>query len=272
MHSVLFKIGPITIFSYGFMLMVAFVVATAVAIQEARRQKLEAEAILDLAPWILVASIVGARLAFVIQNLGEFSAHPLEIFQVWTGGLTFYGGLAGGLLAGVGYAWRRRLAFWRYADVIAPSLALGYAIGRIGCFLNGCCYGSPTDLPWACRFHDSTLPGGITPPSHPTQLYSAAISIGIFFILRTVARRATVPGQVLLTYGILYALYRFGIEFLRRGATASVFAAGITTGQWVSLLVFLLGLGGWVLLARRPVTAGKIKAGAAVRSGGAKGR
>jgi phosphatidylglycerol:prolipoprotein diacylglycerol transferase len=250
MHSILFRIGPVPIFSYGFMLMVAFLVAAVLATREARRQRLEPEAILDLAPWILVASVLGARLAFVAQNADYFAAHPVEIFKVWTGGLTFHGGLAGGILAGVIFTWRRRLPFWRMADVIAPSLAIGYAIGRIGCFLNGCCYGSPTDLPWACRFPDSLASGGLTPPSHPVQLYAAAINVGIFLILQRSARRTSTPGQVMLSYVVLYSLYRFGIEFLRRGATASVIAGLITPAQLLSLVLIACALVGLVLLRR----------------------
>jgi phosphatidylglycerol:prolipoprotein diacylglycerol transferase len=252
MHSILFKIGPITLYSYGFMLMVAFIVGTALAAREARRKGLDGDAILDMAPWVLIASIVGARLIFVAQNWAEFSANPSEVFKVWTGGLTFYGGLAGALLAGVWCAWRRRLPFWRFADAVAPSVALGYAIGRVGCFLNGCCYGSPTDLPWACRFPDATLLGGLTPPSHPVQLYAAVVNLGIFAVLYWLNQRAVVPGQVFLSFLMLYSLYRFGAEFLRRGATAEVVAGGITSGQLVSLAVAIGALLGLVLSRSRP--------------------
>jgi phosphatidylglycerol---prolipoprotein diacylglyceryl transferase len=251
MHSILFKIGPITIFSYGFMLMVAFVVGAALATREARRKGLDPDAILDMTPWVLVASVVGARLVFVAQNWPEFSPHPIDVFRVWTGGLSFHGGLAGGILAGGWYVWRRRLPFWRYADVMVPGVPLSYAIGRIGCFLNGCCYGSPTDLPWACRFADGSAPGGLTPPSHPAQLYAALINVGIFFLLQRIARRATVPGQVLLAYLLLYSIYRFLIEFVRRGATATVLAGGVTPAQLASLALIALAIAGLVLLRLR---------------------
>jgi phosphatidylglycerol:prolipoprotein diacylglycerol transferase len=120
-------------------------------------------------------------------------------------------------------------------DVMAPGIALGYAIGRIGCFLNGCCYGTPTDLPWACRFQDPLVSGTVTPPSHPTQIYAAIISLGLFALLIWIDRRQRVDGQVLWSYLLGYAVYRFGIEFLRAGATAEVTLAGLTNSQWASI-------------------------------------
>src|SRR5437764_1698871 len=116
MHPILCKIGPITIFSYGFMLMLAFLVGTLLGTREARRKGLDPNVILDVAPWLLVASIVGARLVYVALQWPHFAGHLSEVPKVWTGGLSFHGGLGGAVLGGVGYTWRRRLPFWRYAD------------------------------------------------------------------------------------------------------------------------------------------------------------
>jgi phosphatidylglycerol:prolipoprotein diacylglycerol transferase len=126
-------------------------------------------------------------------------------------------------------------------DVVAPGVALGYAIGRVGCFLNGCCYGGPTDLPWACRFHDPPITGPLTPPSHPTQIYASIINLGVFYLLLRIFRRQRVTGQVLWSYIVFYAVYRFGIEFLRAGVTAQVAAAGLTQAQWASIGMLLAG-------------------------------
>jgi phosphatidylglycerol:prolipoprotein diacylglycerol transferase len=249
MHSILFHIGPLPVYSYGFMLMLAFLAATAVATRLARQRGIAPEYVLDLTASVLVAGILGARLLYVALNLSYFRDHPGHVLRLWEGGLSFHGGLAGGLIAGLIFCRRRGISFLRMGDVVAPALALGYAIGRIGCFLNGCCYGAPTDLPWACRFHDPPITGPLTPPSHPTQIYASIINLGIFALLLTIARRQRAPGQVLWSYLLFYAIYRFGIEFLRKGATAQVLAAGLTHSQWASIAMVLIA--GAVLMRLR---------------------
>jgi phosphatidylglycerol---prolipoprotein diacylglyceryl transferase len=235
MHSILFHIGPLPIYSYGFMLMLAFLAATAVAARLGRQRGIQAESIFDLTAFILVSAIIGARLLFVELNASYYWAHPDHIVRLWEGGLSFHGGLVGGLLAGIVFCRRRGLSFLRMGDVVAPGVALGYALGRVGCFLNGCCYGGPTDLPWACRFHDPPITGPLTPPSHPTQIYASIINLGIFSLLLRIFRRQRTTGQVLWSYILFYAVYRFGIEFLRKGVTAQVAAAGLTQAQWASI-------------------------------------
>lgn len=250
MHSILFHIGPFPIYSYGFMLMLAFLAATSVAVRLGRQRGISPEAIFDLTAMILVAAIAGARLLYVALNGSYFAQHPDHIWRLWEGGLSFHGGLVGGLLAGLYYCRRHHVSFLRLGDVVAPGVALGYAIGRIGCFLNGCCYGAPTDLPWACRFHDPPITGPLTPPSHPTQLYATIINLGVFALLLRLFQRQRVTGQVLWSYILAYAIYRFGIEFLRKGVTAQVFALGLTQAQWASIGMALLAGGVLAWLAR----------------------
>jgi phosphatidylglycerol:prolipoprotein diacylglycerol transferase len=240
MHSILFHIGPLPIYSYGFMLMLAFLAATAIATHLARERGMPPEYVLDLTAYILVAGILGARLLYVMLTWSYFRDHLDHVFRVWEGGLSFHGGLVGGLLAGLLYCRGRGISFLRMGDIVAPGLAIGYSIGRIGCFLNGCCYGSPTDLPWACRFHDPPITGPLTPPSHPTQIYASIINVGIFALLMLIWRRQKATGQVLWSYLLFYAIYRFGIEFLRKGATAQVLAAGLTHSQWASIGMVLV--------------------------------
>jgi phosphatidylglycerol---prolipoprotein diacylglyceryl transferase len=241
MHSILFRIGPFPVYSYGFMLMLAFLAATAVAVRLGKQRGIQPEYIFDLTAAILVSAIIGARLLYVALQWSYFRDHPDHIVRLWEGGLSFHGGLVGGLLAGIVYCRRRGLSFLRMGDVVAPGVALGYAIGRVGCFLNGCCYGGPTDLPWACRFHDPPITGPLTPPSHPTQIYASIINLGVFYLLLRIFRRQRVTGQVLWSYIVFYAVYRFGIEFLRAGVTAQVAAAGLTQAQWASIGMLLAG-------------------------------
>jgi phosphatidylglycerol:prolipoprotein diacylglycerol transferase len=252
MHSILLKVGPFTIYSYGFMLMLAFLAGTLVATRLARRSGIPSETILDLTAYILLAAIVGSRLFYVALQWGYFRDHLAEIPKIWTGGLTFHGGLLGGILVGAWFCWRRRQPFLLLADILTPSVALGYALGRIGCFLNGCCYGAPTSLPWACQFHDPPVSGPLTPPSHPTQIYASLINLGIFAILWQIARRKRSDGQVFFSYLVLYSIYRFGIEFLRKGYTADVLGAGLTQAQVVSLLIAALGIALLVWVRRTP--------------------
>src|SRR5262249_5517470 len=157
----------------------------------------------------LVAGIAGARLLFVLLQWSYFREHPGHIARIWEGGLSFQGGLAAALVAGYIYCRRRGLSFLQMGDILAPGVALGYSIGRIGCFLNGCCYGAPTNLPWACQFRDPPITGPLTPPSHPTQIYASLLNLGIFALLLMIWRRQRVAGQVLWSYLLLYAVYRF---------------------------------------------------------------
>jgi phosphatidylglycerol:prolipoprotein diacylglycerol transferase len=186
----------------------------------------------------------------VILNWPAFRDHPWQVFQTWRGGMSFHGGLVGGVLAGVIYAWRKRLSFWAFADAVAPGLALGYAIGRIGCLLNGCCYGGPTDLPWGMVFRDADH-GILTPPSHPVQIYASLLNLGICALLVRLYRRPHATGQVLVSYLVLYSIYRFGVEYLRAGYTAHVTSLGLTQAQVASLAVIAAGLVGLYLLQRR---------------------
>jgi phosphatidylglycerol:prolipoprotein diacylglycerol transferase len=252
MHPILFHIGAIPIYSFGLMVTIGFAAGIALAYRLAKASGLPAEGILDAAAWLLISAIAGARLLFVLLNWSQFSGHWLEAFKTWRGGMSFHGGLVGALLAGGIFAWRRRLPFWALADAVAPGLALGYAIGRIGCFLNGCCYGGPTHLPWGVVFQDADH-GGLTPPSHPVQLYATLINLGICALLVRLYRRKRFTGQVLVSYLVLYSLYRFGVEFLRKGVTAQVMVLGLTQAQVASLGVILLGCVALAWLSRRHV-------------------
>lgn len=258
MLPVLFHIGPIPVYSFGLMVTLGFAAGLWLAYRLAKSSGLPAEGLVDAAAWILVASILGARLLFVLLNWHDFVGRWGEVLKTWQGGMSFHGGLAGGVLAGAIFAWRRRLPFWAMADAVAPGLALGYAIGRIGCLLNGCCYGGPTSLPWGMVFRDAEH-GTLTPPSHPVQLYATLINLAICAFLVYLYRRKTATGQVLLAYLALYSLYRFAVESLRKGYTAHELAFGLTQAQVASLVVLALSAAALAVLSRharkRPVVA-----------------
>lgn len=252
MLPTLFHIGPIAIRSYGTLLMVGFIAGILLSSREAKRLGLSTELAVDLGLWALVGSIAGARSLFVALNWADFSPRPVEALYLWeVGGLSFHGGLAGGVLAGLLLAWRRGVSFWVLADMATPGLALGYGITRFGCFLRGCCYGGPTSLPWGVRFPlyaDSSI---TTEPSHPTQIYAAIGSFIILAVLLWARSRLRARGQTFLLYLALYSVLRAAIEVLRKGYSAQMLTDGITQAQAACAVIFVAALVGLVWLGRR---------------------
>jgi phosphatidylglycerol:prolipoprotein diacylglycerol transferase len=239
MHPILVQLGPLKVYSFGVMVMLGFIAAAWWATRSGARRGIDSETVMDAALYIFIPAMVFARLLYVLLNLGEY--HNLaEVGMVWRGGMAFHGGLLGGVLGGMFFCWRRHISAWEMADVIAPGIALGYAIGRIGCLLNGCCYGRECHLPWAMRFPDLNYPGMQTPPSHPTQIYSSIAGLLIFAILVRVDAHRKYPGHVFLAFLVLYSGYRFAIEFFRAGVTAQVAAGGETQAQIASLFIALI--------------------------------
>lgn len=232
MHSTLFEILGVPVRSYGLMMVIGFVLGLWRMVRAGRHKGLPAERLYDLALVLLLSGIVGARIVYVLLN--PETERWNEVLAVWNGGLSFHGGVVLAVLAGYIYIRRTKMPFWECADLAAPSIALGYSVARIGCFLNGCCHGAPTSLPWGVRFIEG---GTITVPSHPTQLYAAAASLLIFFALTRIEKLGRRPGFVFVSYLGLYGLYRFLIEFLRKGFSAKVFALGLTEAQVVSLIM-----------------------------------
>ncbi len=240
--------GPVKVRSWGTALMIGFAAGWAWAVHLARAKGgIGVENLTDITIAILVGALIGARLVAASLNWPEFAQHPGELLRIWEGGLSFHGGLIGGWLGGTALAVRRGLGYARIVDFI-PSVALGYAITRVGCFMNACCYGIPTDGPLGVCFRE--LPGndGLV-PRHPTQLYAAAINLAIFVILVKVTPYLRCRWHVAMLYLPLYAIYRFGIEYLRHGATAhaSHMIPSLTQAQVASVFMFVFGTG-WLLV------------------------
>lgn len=236
MYPVLLQIGSIKIYAWGTMLAVALIVIYFLLSRRFKEEGINPDYVIDLILVTVVAGLVGARLAYVfLYEWPYYSAHPLKILAIGEGGLAglvWYGGFAGGLLAAIVYVRYRRLNFWALADMVSPYLALGYSIVRIGCFLNGCCYGKVTSSRWGVVF-----PGLDGLPHYPTQLYSSAINLAIFLVLLYLYRRRTFTGEVFVAYLGLYCLYRFVIEFWRENL---LIGGVLTVSQWISLGVFVV--------------------------------
>jgi phosphatidylglycerol:prolipoprotein diacylglycerol transferase len=245
--------GPtITLHTYGLLLAIAFIAGLWVASREAKRQGLDAGRVTDMAIWVLIAGLIGAKVLLVLVDFHYYQRSPRELWSIFQSGGVFYGGLIGGALVAWWYARRHGLAGWSTADALAPGVVLGQAIGRLGCFAAGCCWGKPTSLPWAVTFTDVYASRAVgTPmdtPLHPSQLYESGAAFLIFAFLLWLLPRKRFNGQVTLAYVALYSAVRFGLEFLRGDPERGSWFGGALSTSQVIAIVLLLGTA--VLLPR----------------------
>ncbi|MGP8049817.1 MAG: prolipoprotein diacylglyceryl transferase [Desulfobaccales bacterium] len=216
MHPILFKYGPVTLYTYGFFLALAFLGAIFIAGREARRLGLPVETFFDLCFYAVVAALVGSRLMYVLLDWRTFLAHPVQIFAIWSGGLDFQGGVILALAVAIWFIRRRRLPWRLTLDALALGMPVGQFLGRIGCFMAGCCYGSPSSLPWAVLFNNPQTLCPLRVPVHPAQLYEAFLSLVVVFgVLSLLKTRKSYDGQVILAYFCLAGAVRFVVEFFR---------------------------------------------------------
>lgn len=239
MFPVLIRIGPLTIHTYGFMIASAFLLGLWLALRQAAKEGLPKEKITDIGFYALFSGIVGARIFFIATNWPHFSDHPVDMIKIWEGGLVFYGGVIFALPAVLWYAKRQRLSLWQTIDVWAPSIAVGHALGRLGCFSAGCCYGKPTDLPWAVTFSNPESLAILSVPLHPTQLYEAGAELLNFAILLFIRRKKTFHGQVFWMYVLNYSIIRALVELFRGDIERGFVMPGISTSQGISIVMFI---------------------------------
>jgi len=214
-NPVAFSIGAFDVRWYGIMVVLAVVAVIAISLREAKRVGLAGEHIYSVGLWAIIGGVIVSRLLHVIDKWSYYMANPAQI--IGFEGLTVYGAVLGALLAVLIYCWVKKLSFWLIGDVIAPGAILGQAIGRIGCIMNGCCYGLPTSLPWGVVY---TNPGSYCPlgePFQPTQMYHLIWNLIGFGILWSLRRRLKPQGSLFLLYLALYAAGDLGIRFVRAG-------------------------------------------------------
>ncbi len=209
--------------------------AICLARQQAEKEGFDGGKIIDLGLYLLLAGIVGARLLYVLTNLSEYLKHPLEIVMLNHGGLVIYGGIILAAFTGIFFLSKRKIPILKTADMLSPYVALAQSIGRIGCLLNGCCYGRPTSAPWGIYF-----PGQVV-VLHPTEIYFSLNALAIFLILKMVQKRKRFTGQVVLLYFILYSATRFLIEFFRGDSAHNIFGV-FTLSQLISIIIFVVAL------------------------------
>jgi len=259
MFPTVLRIGNLHIYSYGVMLFISFVCGIAIVEHRAKKFGVDPKQVTDLALWVLLAVVLGSRLFYVAFHWGEFKNDLIGIIAFWRGGLAglmFYGGFLGGIIAGVLFVYLNKLPVRKLMDAVAPAIMLGEGFTRIGCFLNGCCFGAPTRGIFGMVF-PSSCPAGATfldTPIHPTQLYSSAAGFLLFFFALWLEKRKLKPGVLSAILLIVYSLFRFGIDFVRyyeNGANFwgnQVVALGLTA-VGVALLVLFLR---WPFKSARP--------------------
>jgi len=229
---------------YGLMYILGFLAGYGLTIYQlrgARKPQIPREGVDDLFFYLIIGLIVGARLGYaVFYNLGFYIENPLEIFMVWHGGMSFHGGLAGALIAGVIIIRRKKLPFRATADLVIPAAPVGICLGRLGNFINGELFGKPTDVPWAMVF-----PQGGPVPRHPSQLYEAFFEgLLLFAILWFYKDRKKREGDVFAVFLILYGAFRTFCEFFRLPDAQLGFVFGsLSMGQVLSLIMVLIGIG-----------------------------
>src|SRR5438270_9523570 len=199
MHPVLFDLGPATIYTYGVLLAAAYLLGLKLAMVRAKARGLDANRVLDLGIYIIISALIGAKLLLLVTDFRTFTANPRELLTLARSGGVFYGGLILAVAVALWYIRRIGLPLWTTCDVFAPGIALGHVIGRFGCFFAGCCFGKPTNVPWAITFKDPFAAANVgTPlniPLHPTQLYEAGAELLILvFLLTTEKSGRKFPG------------------------------------------------------------------------------
>ena len=248
--------GVLPVRWYGLILLVAAAVAVWLSRREAQRRGFQDAAVMDAVWWVSIAALVGGRALYVVQNeLPTLADHPAHVLMVWMGGLSFYGGLIGGLLALLVFARRRGLPLLATLDIAAPGVAIGQAIGHLGCLIGGDSYGTPTSLPWAVIYRNPTAmaPQGI--PLHPTQAYEA-ILLAILFVGLWLGRERLGrlgDGVVAAAYLLGLAAIRFGLFFLRDEPSV---AFGLKTAQLLGLGIAALAVALFIVARRqtRPIS------------------
>ncbi len=246
MHPTLFELGPVTIYTYGVLLAAAYLLGLKFAMVRGRQRGLDESLVMDLGIYIIISALIGAKLMLLLVDFRHFTQNPAELVGLLRSGGVFYGGLILSVVVALWYLRRHRLPMWTTCDAFAPGIALGHVVGRLGCLMAGCCYGRPTDVPWAVVFTNTEAAANVgTPldvPLHPTQLYEAGAELLILgLLLQTESRGRTFPGRTFWGYILLYGISRFIIEFYR-GDDRGMVLDLVSTSQFISLVLIPLAI------------------------------
>lgn len=249
MKNELLTIGNITIYGYGLMIAIGVISAYLMSEFRAKRNGLDENHIFPLLIWGVLSGIIGAKLLYYITIIDEIIADPSLVIKNISDGFVVYGGIIAGILAGYIYCRVKKLEFWKYLDIVVPSIALAQGFGRIGCFLAGCCYGRETTSWCAITFTNSSYaPNGV--PLVPTQLISSGLDFLHFAILVWLSGKNKIPGRISALYLIFYSIGRFIFEFFR-GDLVRGSVGALSTSQFISIFVLLFGIGLFIVKSRQ---------------------
>ncbi|NOZ12851.1 MAG: prolipoprotein diacylglyceryl transferase [Acidobacteria bacterium] len=259
MFPKLIQIGSFYIPTYGVLVTTGVILGLYLTLRLAAKtgfSKEEKEQTANLIIYTVIGGVLGSKLLLVLVDFHYYVAHPIELVQVLRSGGVFYGGLIGGMLTAAWLFHRYKLSFYRVADVAAPHIALGHAIGRLGCFSAGCCYGKACGLPIAVEFHSkfahSIVGVPLNTPIYPTQLMSSISLFIIFLVLRFYFwPRRKFQGQMIWLYVLIYSAFRFGIEFFRGDADRGFVFHILSTSQFISAILFFAAIVMLYRLSRR---------------------
>ncbi len=255
MYPEIVKLGPIVIRSYGLMLALSFFAGVLLVRYRAKKIGVNPEFVVNLSFIVIIAGVIGARLFYAFYHWSDFAGDMLDIFNPFgssegfgIAGLNMQGGLLLAFLSAVGYCLIRKQSIAVVFDLFAPAVALGIFITRIGCFLNGCCFGTECDLPWAVRFPEGSIPNSHLGDVyiHPAQLYSSLYGLLLFFILSFVEKKKTFVGLTFSLFLIIEAVFRYAIEYVRYyeyQMKVELFGVMFTYNHIVAILMFLAGWG-----------------------------
>jgi phosphatidylglycerol:prolipoprotein diacylglycerol transferase len=252
-HEIAFHIGSLSVHWYGILVASGFMAGYWTAQRRGLRDGLPPEAVADVVFWLFFGGIVGARVLYVITFWREeFAEEPLSKIFTTRSGFVFYGGLIGATLCGIAFALWKKLPVWKLSDALAPSVALGHALGRLGCFMTGCCHGRACDLPWAVHFPEDHPTHGVG--VHPTQLYESGLNFALYGALAWFYRRKKFDGQVFAVYLMAYAPIRALVENFRGDYAPAKFVGPLSPGQFVSIGIFVAGATLYFILRQRTPT------------------
>ncbi len=247
----LFTIGPFTLHTYGLLVAIGFLSGILVTVRIGKSWGIASQDVMDMGFFIIISAIVGSRILYVLINISYYIENPLDIFKIWQGGLVFSGGLIGVVLVSALYVRKRDITLWQMADLWSPAIALGQAIGRIGCLMAGCCYGKPTSSELGIVF---TNPNSLAPlniPLQPTQIYSSISGFAIFGILLVLQSKRRFDGQVFLWFLIMHSTARLFIERLRGDDRGVLLGGDMTVTQLTTLLILFSAIIALIILKKK---------------------
>jgi phosphatidylglycerol:prolipoprotein diacylglycerol transferase len=242
MHPVLFKIGPLTIYTYGAFIVIALLIGMWIVKCESTKVGLDSNKMMDIYFYGIIGGLIGARIFYVFLFWRDFWPQIWKIFMLWEGGVVFYGAVFGAVPVCIFLVRRYKFSLRSSLDILVFPLPLAHSIGRIGCFMAGCCYGKDCSLPWAVVFRTQSSLAPLNIPIHPTQLYSSFTNLIIFILLILIKKRKQFDGQILSAYLCLYPIGR-AINEIFRGDKRSIALCGfLNLNHLINLAMLICGI------------------------------